>query len=277
MRGVCEFGRTLEGTDVLDPSLRQTIAQHVSGGMQEQRDRFKVALLAFLSRAPVGNSRVGLQLVAMHVEEFRVRMKLVWTSIERVLRSRLPDSYPGLADDLRAVVGDYLTQHAGELLVSIASRRGIRLEVPNQLEAEQHALRDRYSAEAEILAGHLSQPRSPTHVTIHGPVGAVQTGAGSVANVTQTIAGQDQETIRSALAGLAEAIGGAKEVEPDSRDAMLAIIPEIEAEVVKDRPNRLRISGLASGIGQTIQTVAALQGAWTMLKLALSAIGIPGF
>ena len=108
----------------------------------------------------------------------------------------------------------------------------------------------------------------------HGPVGAVQTGPGAVANVVQHIGPHDRAEILRALAQLAAAIQALGQWSGPPREQVLELVDECRVEVERAEPNGLRIAAVAMGIAAAVQTVADGRPAYDTLKAALAVVGV---
>lgn len=114
-----------------------------------------------------------------------------------------------------------------------------------------------------------------TTMNFHGTVGAVQTGAQSTANVSQSWSNENVTAVVAALAQFKDLLAKATDVDAELRGELLTDIDSASHELVVGAPNVARISRWLGGIGATVQTVGSLQPAWDGVKACLRAIGLP--
>lgn len=141
-------------------------------------------------------------------------------------------------------------------------------------------------AESQRLAGELNliaarnsrivkdNADGGSSIVFNGPVGLVQTGAGSFGVAQQNIDGATKASLIEALDKLLEEIDQANgEFEFDPSEVR-AVALEAKAEVAKEKPSALRLRGLISGIGGAISYVPKLKTAYETLKWAAKFIGV---
>ena len=114
-----------------------------------------------------------------------------------------------------------------------------------------------------------------TNLNFHGSVGAVQTGTGATANVVQNIgSAADREHVLAALAAVTTALQAAASLTEIKRTQSLEVVEVLAAEVKKERPNAISVSGMVEALGFLIQTIPEAEGAWrTVTEWAQKVIG----
>ena len=129
-----------------------------------------------------------------------------------------------------------------------------------------------------VLASEgASSPEAPrTSVVIQnlGTIHALQTGAGSVANIAQSFTQTDQEALRAALETVRTALEILDKTQHPGKDEVLGLVAELNTEATKERPNSLKVASGLSAIGQSISTVAALKPAYETIKGVAALFGV---
>lgn len=114
-----------------------------------------------------------------------------------------------------------------------------------------------------------------TSVTIHGPVGVVQTGAHSTANVQQIWSQAGAAKLIAELDSLRVVLIGTQELDAAAKHELAMDIEQAKAELGSQEPNKARLVRWLGGIGALVQTVASAQPALEAVRAAARAIGLP--
>jgi hypothetical protein len=164
-------------------------------------------------------------------------------SVKATLNSKLEQSGRGLRMNWRANTTEFdgATQQVGQELVARA-----RLAV--------------MAAAAASEGQRLVQ-----HQTFHGPVGAVQTGHGAVANVVQQVSMPEIGVLLQSLHEVRDAVTAAASISEAKRAEALEVLQELEAQANRAKPNALSVSGLLSGLGGVAEGLANAPQAWATL------------
>ncbi len=110
-----------------------------------------------------------------------------------------------------------------------------------------------------------SLPSSDQTINVHGPVGALQTGAGATAHVNQTVEYANRADLVAAVDQiLSELRAGPTATAIETVEA-IEVFADIRTEICKEVPNKSRLAGLLTGIATTIQTIPNLAPAWQTL------------
>lgn len=120
-------------------------------------------------------------------------------------------------------------------------------------------------------------PPAPAQVNnnnFHGPVGVVQNGPGSTANVQQWVQG-DTAALQSALDTLRVALERAQGLEADTQQELVANVERARAELSEEKPNKGKLLLWLGGIGAVVQVAGSIQPAYAAVKVLASALGIP--
>lgn len=117
----------------------------------------------------------------------------------------------------------------------------------------------------------------PTQVNIHnsGTIGALQTGAGSTANVQQQWVGGDTSELRVALAALREALECAEDVAPDERRELIADLDNAAAELKQTHPDKGKLLRWLGGVSAVVSAIASVRPAYEAVQSLARALGIP--
>lgn len=126
----------------------------------------------------------------------------------------------------------------------------------------------RISGELELMvAAQAKREKSKTDggpsFNISGPVGVIQTGAGSFGVANQHI----DQSAADALIKAIDVIDRALRDAPERQDAA-EIIVDVRAELGKPKPNSAKLGGLLTGLGAAISYTPKLREAYDTLKWA---------
>lgn len=214
--------------------------------------------------------------------EISIRGRIVLQVYIRVLSQLCIPPYEGIAQDLKQKVEYFVpyhtdySRHVDQLASSM--RMMDRLPFTNLAEARDQAIK-RIGAEIDLFA--LSQKKQTEErqsgtstYNFYSTVGAFQTGAGSVANVIQSMSPDDREALSKALNLLRNELSTKDHLFNVNKQEILDLVDESQAEIRNPKPNGLKLSSLFSTIANAIQTVGTLNSAYQTLKAALLPLGI---
>jgi hypothetical protein len=213
-------------------------------------------------------------------DELRIRAELIVQQLIRVVTSAKIKPYGTLGEDFKEELKKYLIPEMEKLqhLVDDVARRVRALgRVAGETSLEEAAENAVKKAIAEIelfAAAYKQSTHQGGDLHVYGPVGAIQTGPGATAHVTQTIGNEEQQRLIEALNRIVEETASLKEVGGYHRQDIVDLIEEAKSEAKKDRPNMLQLRSALVTIAGTIQTVAALRPAYDLLKGTLALLGI---
>ena len=123
-------------------------------------------------------------------------------------------------------------------------------------------------------AAEQKNESSSTIFNIYSPVGSIQTGDGSIANITQSIDTEVKEQIKKALDEISFTLNQSEIEISSSKDELIEVVQESQDELQKDKPNTTRLRSLLTTVGTSIQVVSSLKPAYETLKQALTFLGI---
>lgn len=113
--------------------------------------------------------------------------------------------------------------------------------------------------------------KHPSRNTLHslvvnGPVGAIQFGGHSTANVQQVVPQAEgpsaSEALQSALAELLSLLKERQQIDASVREDAIRALEDVAREASKDRPDKSKVGALLSSIATLIQTIPAAPQAW---------------
>lgn len=238
--------------------------------------------LAARGLAISGNAIISYTSAA--ADELRVRAKIVWAAI-----ARSHGSMVGRADD--ATLGDLQGQIVEHINVQATQVRNLAQEsvrrvaaqakidsnhLQNTIATVARELINEAHVEAQFYVDNLQRVAtmhsSGPAITIHGNVGAVQTGTFATAHINLSGAGRDR--LVETLEALQSEIQRNPEATTEQREQATELTTDVITAVKAEKPNGAKVAGLLGGLATTVQTVASLRGAWEMVRTAAIAVGL---
>jgi hypothetical protein len=179
---------------------------------------------------------------------------------EMLLRRLLPDAVAPVEERLRRF----------HQLIGIP----IQLTLHESGEAAERKARNRF--DLWLLSMQRGGTTTAARVfNFNAPVGAVQTGAYAQSAINQSADQGAREHLLAALDRLTEELGRAAVPLELPVMELSELAQEARLELQKPEPNRLRIAAVGGAIASSIQTVAALRGAYDLIRAALVHWGLP--
>ena len=120
----------------------------------------------------------------------------------------------------------------------------------------------------------LKNGSSSTIFNIYSPVGSIQTGDNSIANVIQNLDSEVKDQILKTLEDINSILAQSEIEIPIPKDELIEVVQESQEELKKQKPNVTRLKSLLITVGTSIQVVSSLKPAYEALKQALAFIGI---
>lgn len=114
--------------------------------------------------------------------------------------------------------------------------------------------------------------RGGNNFTIHGNVGALQTGAGSSAAVTMHFGPSELQSIADAFRELRRLVHKA-ELPEEQRKPLQETLALAVTEAEKPEPNAITLKALAMGTAVTIQSIGAIPGALEVARRLAALLG----
>lgn len=271
---------------MLDPKLHSRFERLIEVQMAERQKQFPLELRQIDAQAAAHgmlNSSVRiLQSKQAHERELDIRTILTWNSLVRVHRTfgcPLPDS---LRDDFKAEMHKRIDEIFAELSGSLdecTKKSGLNMSV--SLDDSYRDVVAKHDIEVDLYVDSLStsSPEQGTHpmtqnYNFYGAVGAVQTGANSVANAVQNLGVDDRTALSTALQQVRDALSSAPTIGEQQRRELLEITEECASQMATESPNNTKLLTMFNVLGTTIQSIAGAQPAYQALKVAVLPLGI---
>jgi len=213
-------------------------------------------------------------------DELAVRADIIWGLIRRCHRVFGMPLDDQLAEDLQQLLREHLARQADVVTGMVDSKpSGLGQQwqalIRPTVKRRHEELFRKFTNEARIYAQATSlapKEQSSTY-TFRGPVGAVQPGENAVAHVHIDATGATR--LVQALEQLQAAIPQATGMTPEHHANNEELVRDLIAASRAPKPNGPKLAGLLNGVAITVQTVAALRGAWDLVCDAARAMGIP--
>lgn len=127
-------------------------------------------------------------------------------------------------------------------------------------------------AGAIAMKKQADEAKHVTNVTIHGHGNVVQAGINELTVGLKF----DQSTVQNlsaAFEDLRDAID-VSDTPPPLKAELIEVVNDCRTELEKPNPNRMKFTGMLSGLATGIQTVASIKGAWEVFTVAAALAGI---
>ncbi|MBI3897512.1 MAG: hypothetical protein HY308_04345 [Gammaproteobacteria bacterium] len=155
---------------------------------------------------------------------------------------------------------------AAQLEASLDAARDTTLaKVGTEIDLFVHSLKKREEKSAESRS---------TIFNIYSPVGAIQTGSGSISSVIQSIDMGTKDRLHEALRKIQVDLGNELIFGEMPKAEIIELVHESREELCKEKPNLTKLRGGLSAIGASIQTIASMRPAYDALREALALIGV---
>ena len=221
------------------------------------------------------------------VETVKNRAQLVWQTLFRFITT--PDiSYSeDLLDELKHLVAQHLQEQLYDLegyvkqTAQISGSPNFHERMAQELHDARNQALAKVGTEIDLFVHSLkkksdAEPNGTSALifNIYSPVGSIQTGDSSVANVTQNIDTEVKEQIRKVLEEINHVLNLPEVETTYPKGELIEVIQESQTEIQKAKPNVTRLRSLLTTIGTSIQVVSSLKPAYETLKQALTFLGI---
>ncbi|MBC3451015.1 hypothetical protein HU745_08115 [Pseudomonas mosselii] len=181
--------------------------------------------------------------------------------------------------DLFVAVDQYLGLSLGQhkavlvaVLEELSSKRYLRADV-----SQKQQLRVCKGLRFDEWRTTMDKPASPSvtnnSFNFNAKVGAVQTGAGSVANVHQASTESAFADLKAALEALLQDLKSA-DMAPTKRQEAADYIDKTIHEIDSEKPNKGMITALCSGLATTVQTLGSASAAYGLVTAAFAKLGV---
>lgn len=277
---------------MLDPKVAKLAHDIIQTKLNQRNRQFRQEISRVkneMALKGISDSTIGeRKFYEMYADEIEAQASIVWEEFKKVLSAI--DVHPSeeLASHLKQdvethllVITNDLTTDLRKLTNSIMNTQEID-NLIDKITNTQNKASQRISNEIELFVLSLSRAKekevraesTKNIINITGNVGAVQTGRGSTANVTQIISSDDKEALLQALDDIKKYLESGGNLSGFSKEEVLELVEESRTEVEKHNPNSSRLKTYLIGISISIQTAASLKPAYEVIKLALSHLHI---
>ena len=263
---------------------------HIEIGEQQKRllSEFDRIIREMRDRGVLQSGMTIKRVADLCVDTVKNRAKLVWQILLECITAADISYSPKLANELKAIVAKYLPEEFRDLngyikrtvaLVGLSSpfgAPGVDLKG-----ARNQALR-KVGTEIDLFVLSLKSKvetekdrSSSTVININSPVGSIQTGNGSTANVIQNIEPALKEQLLKALDKIISTLSQPELETHTPKGELIEVAQESQKELRKEKPTLTRLRSLLTTIGTSIQVISSLKPAYDTLKHFLKLIGIP--
>ncbi len=220
-------------------------------------------------------------------QEVAQAVEIAWKNLWRVLSNLRLASEELEAERLKGEIREEIAQHLGIVesilreKATLAAGAGFAKEM---VAALRWAIERAFAAaDAEIdlfvHAAAAARERSASTAAaptfnIYSPVGAIQTGPHATATIIQNLGTDERRALDAALKVLQESLNAVRETTGLNSEELIEITVAARAELEKSKPNGSLLASLLAGLATAVQTVGALEPAYTTLKAAAAAVGI---
>ena len=214
------------------------------------------------------------------------RAHLVWQVFFRFLTTTGISYSETLNQELKMLVADHLPEDNN--LKGLIKKQCELTGFPNlttRLEGEFESARKdalaHVGTEIDLFVHSLKKKEemreketASTTFNIYSPIGAIQTGDSSIANITQNIDTEVREQLVNILEEISSILTEENVILPYPKGEIIEIIQEGQIELKKEPPNITKLMGMLLTVGTAIQTIASIKPAYEALKQALTFLGI---
>ena len=255
-----------------------------NNNLQREIDRIKAEMSA---RGALRSSMAIKRVTGLCAETIKNRAQLVWQTLFRFITTTGISYSESLSEELKDLVVQHLPEKMGDVrghvkkISEIAGSPNLYERMEQELDSARNQALAKFGTEIDLFVHALKRKKavetngkSSTVFNIYSPVGSIQTGDSSIANVTQNIDTEVKDQIRKALEDIELALNQ-PEVEPSSsKTELIEVVRESKDEIQKEKPNVTRLRSLLTTIGTSIQVVSSLKPAYATLKHTLTFLGI---
>ena len=203
------------------------------------------------------------------------RAQLIWQVLFRFITTTGISYSEELSEELKSLVASNLPKELIDLRGYINDTAGEELDIArNQAIKKVGTEIDLFIQSLRKKAAEQKNESSSTIFNIYSPVGSIQTGDGSIANITQNIDTEVKEQIRKALEEIILTLNQSELEISCPKNELIEVVQESQDELQKEKPNTTRLKSLLTTVGTSIQVVSSLKPAYETLKQALTFLGI---
>ena len=259
--------------------IRDTISAEASPRDRTLTQALRAAQNRLAARGMIGSGNAVIEFEKIAADELDVRTHIVWYAIRRAYQHLVGTPTDTMRTDLELQLNEHA--HAQKRVVVDLTLGIVRIQ-PDQvghfrqtLDARSREFREKAMIELQYFVDPATwTPRrdSAGGIVVRGNVGVIQTGMYAVANVS--LSTEDRARMAEALERLRREIASSAEIGAAERESATEVVGDTLDALKAERPNTAKIAGLLGGIAITIQTVASLREAWSVVRDAAVAIGV---
>lgn len=238
----------------------------------------------FSAAGSTGGSRMLLSISVVYEGEISIQGSVAWQCLLECITAASVKFGPEEGEQAKEWILQKLVESAEQMKSAWHKDRSLNLtklfEFEPRIEEAVRRAVDKTSTDIDLLALASERTGVPNGVASgivinnSGIIQGLQFGAGSVANISQSITQADQKVVLDALATVRTAMEALDAAQHPGKNDVLGLIAELDAEAGKEHPNRLKIASGLSAIGQSISTVAALKPAYDSIKGVAAFFGV---
>lgn len=220
-------------------------------------------------------------------EAIKVRAQVAWQAYFRFYTTAGVSYSETLADELKSRVAEHLPEQLGEIkdyikqLVELIGMPQLLDHVAPELDAARRIALAKVGTEIDLFVHSLKRKQqvgetldASTVFNIYSPVGSIQTGNFSVANVSQTIDTEVKARLLGALSQISEQLASDEISLSQPKKEVVELVEDSRREIEKSGPNMVKLRSMLSAIGSSIQTIASMAPAYEALKQALVFVSV---
>jgi hypothetical protein len=215
------------------------------------------------------------------------RGEFIWEILFRCIQTIEIEYDKNLEQQLKSIVSKHLPEQVESLssLVLEAAKQA-RMQnlasLPDEVGKARGAVLNKIYTEIELFLVQLKHstpkatPYSPSQVyNFHNSnIGAIQTGSGSTANVTQQVNPQSVPEVLRAFTLIQEKLLSIESLPSSDKSEVIEIVDDGINELKKVKPNISKIKSFISAVGDSISLTADLKPAYEVLKSAALMVGV---
>lgn len=213
------------------------------------------------------------------------RAQMAWQIYHRFLTTAGISYSDTLVDELKYLVAKHLPEDMFKNLMKqqaeLIGMPNLYLNYESSFDAARKTALRKVNTEIDLFVSFLKNKTEiiekgiiSTVFNIYSPIGAIQTGDSSIANVTQTIDPDIKEKLIDILKEISTRLIQTEVKMQFPKEDIIDIVNEGREELLKQSLNVTKLRTLLSTIGTAIQTTASLKQAYESLKWALTFFGV---
>jgi len=237
----------------------------------------------------LGSSRTVLLVDAACAENVKKRAEVVFQQLSRCVTAASIQPNENFSAKLKSAAHSFfppdiegLANRATELAITLGLQNMAMGGYGKQVDAARDAALSYLDSEIDLFALSLMKKHEQQSTVVfninQSTVGAVQSGHGALANVSQHLNNDEHKQLISALEQLKAAILEVDSLPVHDKREVIEVLDEGVVELQKEKPNLIKVRGFMATLGATVSeatsVLANLKPAYETVKAATSTIGI---